>query len=102
MKHEGRAKCPNCLFKLEMMKNQALESYGKIPMLDFIRLEKEKEAFKSNITYTDFLYQTVETTFNFEKFKIVYYAKCDKCDYSYTFEHEEKTKDLLLMQKLEK
>jgi hypothetical protein len=95
-------KCPNCARILTEMVAEEKESYGKIPMDSFLKLSDQIKESKRSLDNNDYLANKIEVDFNFETFKINYSAKCNKCHYQYEFNHEENTKDLMLVQKLEK
>lgn len=95
-------KCPNCKFILDALEDEVKKSYGNIPMKDFLILSETAERERHSLNSSDYLWLTTVTEFNFDIFKTKTTAHCTKCNYEFEFNHEEKTKDLILIQKLEK
>jgi DNA-directed RNA polymerase subunit RPC12/RpoP len=93
--------CPNCRMKIVVEKTTIENSYGQIPMEEFIQKINRANDRLSRLNFSPALEETIIANFNCDKLEIKFIAKCSTCGFTYTFTHEENTNDILLLTKLE-
>lgn len=101
-RNDGNTICPNCELKAKLELDEAMNSYGLISVDEFldnrIKAVNNLMSSKNNLS----LRETSKIIFNSDLLSIIYSVSCMKCDFKYTYTHTENTKELLIMDKLQK
>jgi predicted nucleic-acid-binding Zn-ribbon protein len=90
MSADNWASCPKCENQKRKLEQELDDKYGVISREDYQELQAELDNLKNDGRYTKHnLGENWNIGIHEDKFNVSYKAVCDKCGYTYTFEHSE-------------